>query len=129
MKILHVLFHLLFKKCCYYALLYINFLGSGMLPSNATFDILTMHLYKYFHQHILNTRKKMTRKHRETRKSCRKLCKTDAITETTQKGSPAATTWWPNAGLMLACRLRRRPNIKPALGQCLDWKDCVVHII
>ena len=30
---------------------------------------------------------------------------------------PANTTRWPNAGLMLAHRLRRWANIKPALGQ------------
>ena len=29
----------------------------------------------------------------------------------------ADTRRWPNAGLMLAHRLRRRANIKPALGQ------------
>ena len=30
---------------------------------------------------------------------------------------PADTTRWPNAGLMLAHRLRRWANINPALGQ------------
>ena len=29
------------------------------------------------------------------------------------------TTRWPKAGWMLARRLRRRPNIHPALGQCI----------
>ena len=33
---------------------------------------------------------------------------------------PANTIHWPNAGLMLARRLRRRPNINPALGQCIE---------
>ena len=32
---------------------------------------------------------------------------------------PANTTRWPNAGLMLAHRLRRWASINPALGQCL----------
>ena len=32
---------------------------------------------------------------------------------------PANTIHWPNAGLMLARRLRRRPNINPALDQCI----------
>ena len=32
---------------------------------------------------------------------------------------PANTVHWPNAGLMLARRLRRRPNVNPALGQCI----------
>ena len=30
----------------------------------------------------------------------------------------AITIHWPNAGLILARRRRRRPNINPALGQC-----------
>ena len=33
-------------------------------------------------------------------------------------GIPANTVHRPNAGLMLARRLRRRPNINPAFGQC-----------
>ena len=33
--------------------------------------------------------------------------------------NPANTIHWANAGLMLASRLRLRPNIKPALDQCL----------
>ena len=32
---------------------------------------------------------------------------------------PAYTIHWSNAGLMLARRLRRRPNINPALDQCI----------
>ena len=32
---------------------------------------------------------------------------------------PANTIHWPNAELMLARRLRRRPNINPALDQCI----------
>ena len=31
----------------------------------------------------------------------------------------ANTRRWPNVGLMMGQRRRRRPNIKPALGQCL----------
>ena len=34
-------------------------------------------------------------------------------------GNPANTIHCPNAGLMLARRLRRRPNINSALGQCI----------
>ena len=39
---------------------------------------------------------------------------------------PANTIHWHNAGFMLARRHRRRPNITPALGQCIvfgvgDW--------
>ena len=34
--------------------------------------------------------------------------------------SPANTIHRPNAGLMLARRLRRRPNINPALGQYIS---------
>ena len=34
------------------------------------------------------------------------------------KKLPSNTKHWPNAGLMLDQRLRRWPNIKPALGQC-----------
>ena len=32
---------------------------------------------------------------------------------------PANTTHWNNVGLMLAHRLRRWPNIKPTLFQCV----------
>ena len=49
--------------------------------------------------------------------------------------SPAQCQWntrhWANAGLMLARRLRRRPNINPALVQCLmsdgRCQSCSLH--
>ena len=43
----------------------------------------------------------------------------------------AYTILWPNAGWMLARRLRRRPNIHPALGQCIvyaGWLGWYLHL-
>ena len=34
---------------------------------------------------------------------------------------PVNTWRWPNAGLMFGQRLRRCPNIKPALGHALSF--------
>ena len=48
---------------------------------------------------------------------------------------PANTIHWPNAGLMLARRLRRRPNINPALGQYIvfagigHWEKKTIYYI
>ena len=34
----------------------------------------------------------------------------------------------PNAGLMLARRLRRQPNINPALGQCIVFTGLYLYV-
>ena len=40
------------------------------------------------------------------------------------QAAPANTRRWPNAGLMLAHRLRRWANISPVLSDCVVFADC-----
>ena len=40
---------------------------------------------------------------------------------------PANTIHWPNAGLMLGRRWRRRANINPAFGQCIVFAGWTLH--
>ena len=46
------------------------------------------------------------------------------------KDLPANTIHWPNAGLMLARRHRRRPNINPAMGLCIVLRaKCAILLV